>query len=295
MRNLAMCAIAVLIVPPRMRVAINIPAYRLDVYIADSLARSMPVAVGMPAFRTPRGEFTITSIEWNPDWIPPDQPWADGQRPMGPGPLNPMGRVKLNFRTFYFLHGTPFEKSLGSAGSHGCIRLANADAIELARLVHRYGSTTLTAEEVARLAADTVATHSIQLDQAIPLEIRYDLVEIRGGRLSVYRDVYHLATRSLRDAVYAALAEYGADTSLVDTARVRALVRRVPQAGRSVSLDSLMRAGTRGGLTIRDARPRALGGLGAGRGARTCDAPRMERDRVPDPEPRRPAVVQPGR
>lgn len=237
-----MFAVAGLIGPPQLRVAINIPAYRLDVYVADSLLRSMPVAVGMPGFRTPRGAFEISSVEWNPWWIPPDRPWAAAERPMRPGPANPMGRVKLNFRPLYFLHGTPLEKSIGSAASHGCVRLANADAVELARLAHRFGSPSLTAEDVARLAADTVTTRLLNLDHPIPLEIRYDLVEIRGGRVAVYRDVYRLASQSLRDAVYAALTTFGVDTAWVDSARVRALVRQVPPTGRTTPIDSLVRA-----------------------------------------------------
>jgi murein L,D-transpeptidase YcbB/YkuD len=240
MRHIWMYVITWLLGAPQMRVAVNIPAYRLEVYVADSLVRTMPVAVGMPDFETPRGTFAISSVEWNPWWIPPDRPWAAHERPMPPGPKNPMGRVKLNFRPLYFLHGSPLAGSIGSAASHGCIRLASANAIELARLVHRFGSPALTADDVDRLVADTVTTRLLQLDQPIPLEIRYDRVEIRGGKLSVYRDVYGLGSRSLRDAVYDALGAYGVDTALVDGARVRALVRQVPKGGRVIPVDSLI-------------------------------------------------------
>jgi murein L,D-transpeptidase YcbB/YkuD len=246
-----MCAITGLIGLPQMRVAINIPAYRLDVYVAGSLVRSMPVAVGMPSFRTPRGLFEISSVEWNPWWIPPDRPWAAGERPMRPGPANPMGRVKLNFRPLYFLHGTPLEGSIGSAASHGCIRLDNTDAIELARIVHRFGSPSLTADDVVRLVTDTATTRLLKLDHAIPLEIRYDLVEIRGAWVGVYRDVYRLASQSLRDAVYVALRTYGVDTALLDSARVRALVRQVPPTGRTIPIDSLIYAGVADARTVR--------------------------------------------
>ena len=238
-----MCAIAGLMGVPQMRVVVNIPAYRLDVYAGDSLVRSMPVAVGSPRFPTPRGDFAISSVEWNPWWIPPDRPWASRERPMPPGTENPMGRVKLNFRPLYFLHGTPLARSIGSAASHGCIRLANADVIELARLVHRFGSPALSADDVEKLAADTVTTRLVNLERAVPLEIRYDVVEIRGRDLAVYRDIYGLASRPLRDAVYSTLATGGVDTNLVDSSRVRALVRQLPQSGRVVPIGPLLRGG----------------------------------------------------
>ncbi len=64
---------------------------------------------------------------------PPASAWAKKEQPMPPGPGNPMGRVKLNFRPLYFLHGTPVPSSMGSAALHGCIRMHIADAIALAR------------------------------------------------------------------------------------------------------------------------------------------------------------------
>lgn len=65
MRRALMCAMTGLIGIQQMRIAVNIPAYRLDVYVADSLTRSMKIAPGMPAHPTPRGTFAITSVEWN--------------------------------------------------------------------------------------------------------------------------------------------------------------------------------------------------------------------------------------
>lgn len=236
-----MCVVVGLSNPQPMRIVVNIPAYRVDVYVDDSLVRTMPIAPGMRSFRTPRGRFEVTSIEWNPWWIPPDRPWAAKEKRTPPGAANPMGRVKINFEPLYFLHGTPARKSIGSAASHGCIRMLNEDAIELARLVHRYGTPSMSAEALDELSTDTTRTRLIQLDSRVPIEIRYDLAEIRGGRLLVYRDVYELGTRPLRSEVYAALAERGLDTTQVDSARVRALLRGIPREGRSVALDSIVR------------------------------------------------------
>jgi murein L,D-transpeptidase YcbB/YkuD len=227
--------------PPSLRIAINIPAYRLEAFVGDSLVRTVAIAPGMPRYRTPRGSFAITRIEWNPWWIPPKSPWAAKEKITPPGPANPMGKVKLNFNELYFVHGSPFETSIGTAASHGCVRVKNADAIELARLVHQYGTPSVRDGEIDRFIADT-ATRDVAIEIPVPLEIRYDLVEIRGGRVHVYRDIYSLATRSMRDETFATLEANGVDTTRIDERGVRALVRSIPRAGRSTPLDSLIRS-----------------------------------------------------
>ena len=51
-----------------------------------------------------------------------------------------MGRVKIFFaEPDYYIHGTEAEESLGTAASHGCLRMSNDDVIELARLVMEHG------------------------------------------------------------------------------------------------------------------------------------------------------------
>lgn len=116
---------------------LNIPAYRLDVMLAGRSVRSYRIAVGMSALPTHRGRFSIARIQWNPWWVPPKSDWARNERTTPPGPTNPMGKVKLQFHELLFIHGTPDEASLGKPSSHGCVRLANVDAIELALAIER--------------------------------------------------------------------------------------------------------------------------------------------------------------
>lgn len=230
---------AAVVGPPQLRFVVNIPAYRLEAFLDDSLVKTVAIAPGMPRYRTPRGTFAITRIEWNPWWIPPKSPWAAKEKITPPGPDNPMGKVKLNFDELYFVHGSPFVQSIGTAASHGCIRVKNEDAIDLARLVHHFGSRDLSPEDVERFIVDT-ATRDVAIQNPIPVDVRYDLVEVRGQTVSVYRDVYGLATHSLRDETYAALSTHAIDTMLVDGVRVRAFLKNIPRAGRSVPADSLM-------------------------------------------------------
>jgi lipoprotein-anchoring transpeptidase ErfK/SrfK len=107
----------------------------LVVRIGAQEVRRYDVAVGSKAHPTPGGRFTVKHIIWNPDWVPPDEKWAKGKQPTPPGhPKNPMRGVKIFFNEpDYYIHGTNDEASIGSAASHGCIRMSEADATELAR------------------------------------------------------------------------------------------------------------------------------------------------------------------
>lgn len=109
----------------------------LYVMSGDRVVRSYPVSVGEPGYDTPTGQFTIRRMIWNPDWRPPPSRWARDKKYEAPGsPGNPMGRVKMFFREpDFYIHGTGLTSSLGNARSHGCIRMRNIDAVELARLV----------------------------------------------------------------------------------------------------------------------------------------------------------------
>lgn len=123
------------------RLDVDISERRLRVIKGDETSHSYPIAVGKNGHETPKGTFRIRRIVWNPSWVPPDSEWAKDKERTGPGdPKNPMGRVKVFFaEPAYYIHGTLDEASLGRAASHGCIRMRNEDAIELAKLVMQNG------------------------------------------------------------------------------------------------------------------------------------------------------------
>src|SRR5207253_7739773 len=78
-------------------IRINLAASRLDVLENGETVASFAVAIGLPRYPTPTGQFQITEVTWNPWWIPPSSDWAKGELPMPPGPSNPMGEVKMRF------------------------------------------------------------------------------------------------------------------------------------------------------------------------------------------------------
>jgi len=107
----------------------------LVVRIGATDVRHYDIAVGTKSHPTPMGRFVVRHLVWNPAWVPPNAGWAKGKKPASPGdPKNPMRAVKIFFQEpDYYIHGTNDEDSIGYAASHGCIRMAEADAVDLAR------------------------------------------------------------------------------------------------------------------------------------------------------------------
>ena len=128
-------------------VDVDLSTRRLVVRVDGRQAGSYEVAVGKPEHRTPTGTYKLSQVVWNPSWVPPDEAWADTATRKEPGERgNPMGRVKILFDSELYIHGTTDKETLGEPVSHGCIRMSNADAMRLARLVMEYGGASKSAE-----------------------------------------------------------------------------------------------------------------------------------------------------
>lgn len=212
---------------------INIPAYRLDVLEFGQVVRSYPVAVGQRAYRTPLGRVLIGRLEMNPWWIPPPgSDWAADKDVTPPGPTNPMGRAKLSLWPLYFLHGTPDTASPGRAASHGCVRMANRDVLEVARRVLLAGAPVGPLPAWESLSLDSTTTRTFELGRPVPMEVRYDLVEIVGNRLLVHRDIYRLRSPALEAAVTARI-----DSAVGPGPVPEGVVRRLLDAARRRSVE----------------------------------------------------------
>jgi lipoprotein-anchoring transpeptidase ErfK/SrfK len=124
-----------------LRVEVTLSTRMLTAYAGPDAVKTYSVAVGTTANPTPMGSFQIRKLVWNPSWHPPNEKWARGKQPKRPGePDNPMQSVKIFFKEpDYYIHGTPDTDSVGSARSHGCIRMTPGDVTELAQLVMAHG------------------------------------------------------------------------------------------------------------------------------------------------------------
>jgi murein L,D-transpeptidase YcbB/YkuD len=152
-----------------------------------------------------------------------------------------MGRVKLNFLPLYFLHGTPAVQSLGRAASHGCVRMANQDAIALALRVHAVGTPALPHAVLDSLVADTSFTRLIALEFPVPIGIRYDLAEVADDTLFLYRDIYSLDGRSELQRALDALSDAGIDEALVDRDQLRKVLRSTSRRPLRIPLGGLLK------------------------------------------------------
>ena len=146
----------------------------LSVVENGDVTQSYPVAVGKPQHPTPRGEFRVRRIVWNPRWAPPDASWAREKRPRDPGdPRNPMGRVKIFFRQpDYYIHGTRETDSLGQAESHGCVRMRNSEVVSLARRVMANGGAPRSAGWFQRVINRVRSTQDVRLSDPVLVRIR---------------------------------------------------------------------------------------------------------------------------
>jgi lipoprotein-anchoring transpeptidase ErfK/SrfK len=102
---------------------------RLYLYQGMRYQRVFGVATGEARYPTPLGRHRIV-VKWrNPWWYPPDSDWARDQKPIPPGPGNPLGTRWMGLSApLVGIHGTPDAASIGYSVSHGCIRMQISDA-----------------------------------------------------------------------------------------------------------------------------------------------------------------------
>ena len=117
---------------------IQTASHRLSFYEGPTLVNSFTVATGQSAYPTPSGQWTVVDMQRDPWWIPPpNAAWAQGAKPIPPGPGNPLGTRWMGLSApGVGIHGTPDAASLGYSQSHGCIRMAIPDAEWVFTRVH---------------------------------------------------------------------------------------------------------------------------------------------------------------
>ncbi len=108
------------------QVVVDLSDRRTYVYRSDVVIASYPIAVGKKGWETPTGSFQVKHKQHDPIWRHPitDKVFA-------PGPDSPLGDRWIGFwsdgHNEIGFHGTPDNNTMGTAISHGCLRMRNPD------------------------------------------------------------------------------------------------------------------------------------------------------------------------
>jgi len=116
-------------------VIVNRGAFKLTLYKNLKPTKSYGIAVGQVGLETPAGLYHVQNKAVDPAWTMPNSDWvAPGDRgKVVPGgtPQNPLKARWLGIYAGAGIHGTDAEGSIGTAASHGCIRMRIPDVVAL--------------------------------------------------------------------------------------------------------------------------------------------------------------------
>ncbi len=113
---------------------VNRDAFRLTLYKDLKPAKTYKIAVGQAGMDTPAGEYKIENKAENPAWHVPQSDWAGELAGKIIPPDDPRNPIEARWMAIYNgagIHGTEAINSLGTRASHGCVRMAIPDVIEL--------------------------------------------------------------------------------------------------------------------------------------------------------------------
>lgn len=114
------------LVPTKTRVLVDLSDRRVYVSRGDRVIASYPIGVGKKGWETPTGSFQVLHKQRNPIW---QHPITGKVFPSGED--SPLGDRWIGFwsdgRNHIGFHGTPDDEVVGSAISHGCLRMRNPD------------------------------------------------------------------------------------------------------------------------------------------------------------------------
>jgi lipoprotein-anchoring transpeptidase ErfK/SrfK len=97
------------------------------------LESSYTIAVGQQGLETPAGLYHTIDKQVNPSWHVPNSAWAGSLagQVIPPGPSDPLKARWIGIYDGAGIHGTDDIGSLGTAASHGCVRMSIPDVIDL--------------------------------------------------------------------------------------------------------------------------------------------------------------------
>ena len=147
---------------------IDIPSQRMLVKTASGEIMTWPISTGRKGFVTPPGSYAPYSLQ---------KMHYSRKYQMAPMPHS------IFFHEGYAIHGTSAVAQLGRPASHGCIRLAPANAAKLFRIVQLEGALITIHDAASRAKDEEKLAQSLAL---APLR-KDDLGEAQSGEWSLRR------------------------------------------------------------------------------------------------------------
>lgn len=132
--------IPVTVIPPKVSeksfkktLVVSLPQRKVRLYNGAKLEKTYDIAVGTGQFPTPQGDWKIINKRFMPTWTNPGSAWAASMPPyIAPGYSNPLGTRALDLDASGIrFHGTSKDFSIGTAASHGCMRMHMSDIEDL--------------------------------------------------------------------------------------------------------------------------------------------------------------------
>lgn len=115
-------------------ITVDRAGFKLRLWKNLRLAKTYGIAVGKAGMDTPTGLYSIQNKAVDPAWHVPNSDWAGdlaGKVIPAGAPNNPIKSRWMGIYDGVGIHGTADEGSIGSAASHGCLRMRVAEVQEL--------------------------------------------------------------------------------------------------------------------------------------------------------------------
>lgn len=225
---------------PDVHIEVNIPATEMTLFENGTALFTRRIAIGQGVYPTPEQRSSIKKIEWNPWWYPPPSDWAQDEKPTPPGPLNPMGLVKLPLSEAILFHGTNKPSTVGQAASHGCMRMHNRDVVAIAWYLQQNFSDKKDPSFKELYRKNSHTTYVVPLERPVPVELVYRPVVARDGDIIFYPDQYNRYAGRRKVAIISELLRSDVDIGLIDDAKLGEISARWPPRGTRLAIRDLL-------------------------------------------------------